>query len=424
LKKAQTKRGTEQDILFLTSHGVYHLLYTSKKDVAKKFRKWVGDILDDIIFNESRELTKQLVEYRERVEELERNNKILGRTMAKDQVESENAFVQSFNGKSVCYLAFVTATIIKFGWTDCFKNRLQNHKSVFPQFKIVWVIECKENKWLEKAIKNHVVLKTFRVKMEINNVVHNELIELKNGLTFEDVRKTIVKLKDDLEQSDETKLLLKQCDVEDRKTENVSKALDLIKSLLQSDSSNLNECEIDTESQHCSEPESQENAVSVQTPAIAQDSNNIQVERKTFPLPVFPPNVDDMCEFYNAWQNNMRSEFDEHVKRFRRPQWVKCFGEQSSTHKLRHEKTYNWLYYLDTLEASQAQQVIQMMTNFADKHNLSHSCAVKQVFYLMVRPDSKRPSGFDKLCSELFDNLKQSAIPLPTFVVKQVHNFK
>jgi prophage antirepressor-like protein len=49
-----------QHTSFLTSQGVYRLLYTSKKEVAKKFRKWAGNILDDIIFNESTELKRQI----------------------------------------------------------------------------------------------------------------------------------------------------------------------------------------------------------------------------------------------------------------------------------------------------------------------------------------------------------------------------
>lgn len=54
--------GGPQDIIFLSSHGVYRLLYSSKKKIAEKFREWVGDILDDIIFNESIELKNQLIE--------------------------------------------------------------------------------------------------------------------------------------------------------------------------------------------------------------------------------------------------------------------------------------------------------------------------------------------------------------------------
>ncbi len=60
VKKAYDLRGCEQDTTFLTSRGIYRLLYNSKKPLAKKFRKWVGDILDDIIFNQSKKLKEQL----------------------------------------------------------------------------------------------------------------------------------------------------------------------------------------------------------------------------------------------------------------------------------------------------------------------------------------------------------------------------
>ena len=43
------------DTIFLSSQGVYRLLYNSKKEIAKKFRKWAGNILDNIVFNESAE---------------------------------------------------------------------------------------------------------------------------------------------------------------------------------------------------------------------------------------------------------------------------------------------------------------------------------------------------------------------------------
>lgn len=56
LRKAYTPEGGTQQALFLTSQGVYRLLYNSKKEIAKKFRKWAGNILDDIIFNESEKL--------------------------------------------------------------------------------------------------------------------------------------------------------------------------------------------------------------------------------------------------------------------------------------------------------------------------------------------------------------------------------
>ena len=38
-----------QDTIFLTSRGVYRLLYSSKKEIAKKFRKWASDIVNYIL---------------------------------------------------------------------------------------------------------------------------------------------------------------------------------------------------------------------------------------------------------------------------------------------------------------------------------------------------------------------------------------
>ena len=74
LRKAYDLRGCEQNTAFLTSQGVYRLLYNSKKEVAKKFRKWAGNILDDIIFNESTELKKQLKEKDKLIEESKKHS--------------------------------------------------------------------------------------------------------------------------------------------------------------------------------------------------------------------------------------------------------------------------------------------------------------------------------------------------------------
>ena len=79
VRKAYDLRGCEQNTIFLTSRGVYRLLYNSKKEIAKKFRKWASDILDDIIFNQSTELKRQLETHQkllqEKTEQLEEQQK-------------------------------------------------------------------------------------------------------------------------------------------------------------------------------------------------------------------------------------------------------------------------------------------------------------------------------------------------------------
>lgn len=71
VRKVYDPQGTLQDTIFLSSRGVYRLLYSSKKEIAKKFRKWAGAILDDIIFNESVELKRQLEEKDKLIKQLE-----------------------------------------------------------------------------------------------------------------------------------------------------------------------------------------------------------------------------------------------------------------------------------------------------------------------------------------------------------------
>ena len=41
LRFAYDQKGVKQNTTFLISRGVYRLLYASKKDIAKKFRRWV-----------------------------------------------------------------------------------------------------------------------------------------------------------------------------------------------------------------------------------------------------------------------------------------------------------------------------------------------------------------------------------------------
>ena len=56
IRKAYDPQMKLQKKTFLSSQGVYRLLYNSKKEIAKKFRKWRGNILDDIIFNEREQI--------------------------------------------------------------------------------------------------------------------------------------------------------------------------------------------------------------------------------------------------------------------------------------------------------------------------------------------------------------------------------
>lgn len=102
MRKYNTNGGL-QDIVFLTSKGVYRLLYISRKPIAEKFRDWVSDILDDIVFNQARKLRVQLEHYIEKNAKLEHHNKELCNTLQKEMLQKEIAFTQCFNKRPVVY---------------------------------------------------------------------------------------------------------------------------------------------------------------------------------------------------------------------------------------------------------------------------------------------------------------------------------
>jgi prophage antirepressor-like protein len=94
VRKVYDPHGTLQDTIFLTSQGVYRLLYNSKKEIAKKFRKWAGNILDDIIFNESKELKRQLEEQQNVIEE--QKNLVEEKT---EQLEEQQKKIKFYENK-------------------------------------------------------------------------------------------------------------------------------------------------------------------------------------------------------------------------------------------------------------------------------------------------------------------------------------
>ena len=126
LRKAYDLRGCEQDTTFLTSQGVYRLLYNSKKEIAKKFRKWAGNILDDIIFNESKELKRQLEE-KDKQHQIELQEKeIILREKDKQLSDLQKLKVKKWYNQDpgdAVYAVKINSGLIKIGKTKNIKDR-------------------------------------------------------------------------------------------------------------------------------------------------------------------------------------------------------------------------------------------------------------------------------------------------------------
>jgi prophage antirepressor-like protein/Fe-S-cluster formation regulator IscX/YfhJ len=219
--------GGPQDIIFLSSHGVYRLLYSSKKKIAENFREWVGDILDDIIFNQSKELQKQLENQRLLLEEQKHLTKR----------EVEMTLKNSFNKRCLVYLIKIILNdeiIYKFGYTDDIVTRLRAHKNqISEDIELVYCIESKDNKMLERLLIDYLEQYKFRIKRTINDKQQTELLKVND---IQMIKNKLIELNKDLENEKLLIIKLKN-KIIDLENENVQ----LKQQLLEEESQKIND---------------------------------------------------------------------------------------------------------------------------------------------------------------------------------------
>jgi prophage antirepressor-like protein len=175
IRKAYDTEKRVQDTTFLTSQGVYRLLYNSKKEIAKKFRKWAGNILDDIIFNESVELKKQLQEQQQLL--IDNKNELQAKELL---IKKKDKELKQMAKKITLDWLYVAVTdnidgVSKIGIAEEILKRIDGHLSSNPGFKYIFTYQSKNNKLIEKCIK--ALLEPFLTnKSEWFNIESEDLI--------------------------------------------------------------------------------------------------------------------------------------------------------------------------------------------------------------------------------------------------------
>jgi prophage antirepressor-like protein len=211
VRKAYDLRGCKQDTTFLSSQGVYRLLYNSKKEGAKKFRKWAGNILDDIIFNESAELRKQLEEHK--ILLIENKQELL---------------LNNFDKDTIVYLIKISENLYKFGNTDNIKRRFNEHRrEINDNIQLIFCIDSKNNTLLEQKLKEYLKNTNYRKELKINDKLQTELVEINNISIIENqltiLNKNIDENKEHLEIKKlqlELEILKLKLEIENKSNEN------------------------------------------------------------------------------------------------------------------------------------------------------------------------------------------------------------
>lgn len=170
--------GGEQVVTFLTEKGLYQVLFTSRKPIAKQFKNWVCEVIKEIRINNVYDLQKQL----------DKTKKIV------DSNESNLLF--NFDKKKVVYLCQIDDKTIKFGYSDDIKSRLKNHKNTYGEQTILrYVFESVYNREVEILIKKDKTLKQRIFSKEYADKLRTELIALDDKFTLENLKNSLEEIK-------------------------------------------------------------------------------------------------------------------------------------------------------------------------------------------------------------------------------------
>ena len=135
----------------------------------------------------------------------------------------------SFDKRSLVYLIKITnddEIIHKFGYTDDIITRLRTHKNqIKEEIELVYCIESKDNKMLEKLLIDYLEQYKFRIKRVINNKQQTELLKV-NDLQI--IKNKLIELNNNVENDKQLIIELKN-KIIDIQNENISLKLKLLK---------------------------------------------------------------------------------------------------------------------------------------------------------------------------------------------------
>jgi len=185
--------GLNNETIMLNVDTFKNLCMLAKTNNGKKIRKYyvkLENIYNKII-KEEIENQKQLL--------LEKETQLLEKDEEKKR-QVEKTLSNSFNKRSVVYLIKIKLNdeiIYKFGYTDDIVTRLRTHKNtICEDVELVYCIESKDNKLLERLLIDYLEQYNFRIKRTINDKQQTELLKVND---IEMVKNKLVELNKDVE---------------------------------------------------------------------------------------------------------------------------------------------------------------------------------------------------------------------------------
>jgi hypothetical protein len=210
------------------------LVKTEKSKEIRKYYVKLENIYNKIV-KEEIENTKNLLQQKEQLL-IEKDNELENKESEKKR-EVENTLKNSFDGRCLVYLIKIIiddVIIYKFGSTDDILTRIRSHKNqIGEDIELIYCIESKDNRVLEKLLKEYLEQYKFRIKRKINGKMQTELIKVND---IQIIKNKLIEINKDIE-SGKFLVIKLQNKITDLENENI----DLKQLLLQDDKKIIND---------------------------------------------------------------------------------------------------------------------------------------------------------------------------------------
>ena len=169
--------GGPQDVLFLTEVGLYRLLGMSRKPVAKKFQRWVANVIKEIRLNGKYELECQLKD-------------VIEKSSNDNDIFRHKTILKSFDNKPGVYIGKIkklenNKMIIKIGSSHTLDKRSFDLKKFFGNFNLIDFFPANRYRALERSIHNDPNINKYKYIEEINGNTSTETYCVTNEIYSE-----------------------------------------------------------------------------------------------------------------------------------------------------------------------------------------------------------------------------------------------
>jgi phage anti-repressor protein len=192
-EKRKNEGGFNKEDVMLNVDTFKNLCMLAKTDKGKEIRKYYVKLenIHNKIIKQELEQQKQLL--------LEKDTQLINKDLQKKR-EVEITLKNSFDKRCLVYLIKITnddEIIYKFGYTDDIVTRLRTHKNqIGEDIELVYCIESKDNKMLERLLIDYLEQYKFRVKRTINGKQQTELLKVND---IEMIKNKLIELNKDVE---------------------------------------------------------------------------------------------------------------------------------------------------------------------------------------------------------------------------------